>query len=89
MVEADGERCRSMGDEYDCLMMELIISAIVPGEPAAELRAALSSRLPGLREKRRVFPSVWWSTVLWDCAPDRKFCSPESAVTSAATPESG
>ena len=41
VVEADGERYRSMGDEYDCLMMELIISAIVLGEPAAELRAGL------------------------------------------------
>lgn len=41
VVEADGERYRNMGDEYDCLMMELIISAIVLGEPAAELRAAL------------------------------------------------
>ncbi|MEU3187898.1 hypothetical protein ABZ707_27400 [Streptomyces sp. NPDC006923] len=41
VVEADGERYRGMGDEYDCLMMELIISAIVLGEPAAELRAGL------------------------------------------------
>ncbi|MGW5095485.1 hypothetical protein ACWEQ1_34060 [Streptomyces nodosus] len=41
VVEADGERYGSMGDEYDCLMMELIISAIVLGEPAAELRAGL------------------------------------------------
>lgn len=32
VVEADGERYRSMGDEYDRLMMELIISAIVLGE---------------------------------------------------------
>ncbi|WEH12363.1 hypothetical protein [Streptomyces sp. VNUA24] len=41
VVEADGERYRSRGDEHDCLMMELIISAIVLGEPAAELRAGL------------------------------------------------
>ncbi|WP_326763554.1 hypothetical protein OG978_02255 [Streptomyces sp. NBC_01591] len=41
VVEADGERYRSMGDEYDRLMMELIISAIVLGEPAADLRAGL------------------------------------------------
>ncbi|MCX4537615.1 hypothetical protein OHA79_04170 [Streptomyces sp. NBC_00841] len=41
VVEADGERSRSMGDEYDRLMMELIISAIVLGEPAADLRAGL------------------------------------------------
>ncbi|WP_328834772.1 hypothetical protein [Streptomyces europaeiscabiei] len=41
VVEVDGERYRSRGDEYDCLMMELIISAIVLGEPAAELRDGL------------------------------------------------
>ncbi|MET8966011.1 hypothetical protein ABZX69_42310 [Streptomyces sp. NPDC004074] len=41
VVEADRERYRSIGDAYDCLMMELIISAIVLGEPAAELRAGL------------------------------------------------
>jgi hypothetical protein len=40
-VEADRERYRSMGDEYDCLMLELITSAIVLGEPAADLRAGL------------------------------------------------
>lgn len=80
VVEADGERYRSMSDEYDRLMMELIISAIVLGEPAAELRAGLVELTAGLRE-RVIFPRVWWSTVLWDCALDRKFCSPESAVT--------
>ncbi|MFB6812707.1 hypothetical protein [Streptomyces sp. NPDC056387] len=41
VVEADRERYRSRGDEYDCLMMELIISAIVLGEPAVELRDGL------------------------------------------------
>ncbi|WP_152776611.1 hypothetical protein [Streptomyces spongiae] len=41
VVEADGERYRSMGDEYDCLMMELVISAIVLGEAATDLRAGL------------------------------------------------
>jgi hypothetical protein len=41
VVEADGKRYRSMGDEYDRLMMELIISAIVLGEPATDLRAGL------------------------------------------------
>ncbi|MGW7066839.1 hypothetical protein ACWGII_15370 [Streptomyces sp. NPDC054855] len=40
-VEADPERYRSKGDEYDCLMLELIISAIVLGEAAAELRSGL------------------------------------------------
>ncbi|MFD5625425.1 MULTISPECIES: hypothetical protein [unclassified Streptomyces] len=41
VVEADGSRYRSEGDEFDCLMMELVISAIVLGEPAVELRAGL------------------------------------------------
>ncbi|MEU9992739.1 hypothetical protein AB0E10_39295 [Streptomyces sp. NPDC048045] len=41
VVEADGKRYRSRGDEYDRPMMELIISAIVLGEPAADLRAGL------------------------------------------------
>ncbi|MEV0521981.1 hypothetical protein AB0I66_01040 [Streptomyces sp. NPDC050439] len=41
VVEADRERYRRVGDEYDCLMLELIISAIVLGEPAADLRAGL------------------------------------------------
>ncbi|MFF3358148.1 hypothetical protein ACFYWN_37310 [Streptomyces sp. NPDC002917] len=41
VVEADGERYRSMGDEYDRLMLELVISAIVLGEPAADLRTGL------------------------------------------------
>ncbi|GED86451.1 hypothetical protein [Streptomyces sp. 6-11-2] len=41
VVEADEERYRSMGDEYDRLMTELIISAIVLGEPAVDLRAGL------------------------------------------------
>ncbi|AWW42947.1 hypothetical protein DN051_38990 [Streptomyces cadmiisoli] len=41
VVEGDGERYRSMGDEYDRLMIELIISAVVLGEPAADLRAGL------------------------------------------------
>ncbi|MFF8532344.1 hypothetical protein ACN6K9_008193 [Streptomyces sp. SAS_267] len=41
VVEADGERCRNMSDEYNRLMMELVISAIILGEPATELRAGL------------------------------------------------
>ncbi|MGN9796150.1 hypothetical protein ACTMTU_34340 [Streptomyces sp. OZ13] len=50
VVEADVERYRSKGDEYDRLMMELIISAIILGEPAADLRAGLvesTARAPG------------------------------------------
>lgn len=42
VVEGDGERYRDMGDEYDCLMLELIISMIVLGEDATELRAGLA-----------------------------------------------
>ncbi|MGW2081919.1 hypothetical protein ACWCOW_34225 [Streptomyces sp. NPDC001939] len=41
VVEADEERYRSMGDEYDRLMLELIVCVIVLGEPAADLRAGL------------------------------------------------
>ncbi|WP_323181897.1 hypothetical protein [Streptomyces sp. NBC_01408] len=41
LVEADGKRYRSPGDDYECLMLELVISAIVLGEPAADLRAGL------------------------------------------------
>lgn len=41
VVESDQERYRSEDDEYDCLMLELVISAIVLGEPARELRAGL------------------------------------------------
>ncbi|MFF5447558.1 hypothetical protein [Streptomyces sp. NPDC012888] len=41
VVEADGDRYRSKGAEYDCLMLELVISAIILGEPAADLRAGL------------------------------------------------
>ncbi|BCK66917.1 hypothetical protein Srufu_008700 [Streptomyces libani subsp. rufus] len=37
VVETPRECCRSMGDEYHRLMLELIISVIVLGEPAAEL----------------------------------------------------
>ncbi|MFE5326062.1 hypothetical protein ACFRCG_06640 [Embleya sp. NPDC056575] len=45
VVESDRENYRGMGDEYDRLMMELIISAIVLGEPAADLRAGLVERM--------------------------------------------
>ncbi|MFJ4902558.1 hypothetical protein [Streptomyces sp. NPDC088727] len=39
VVETDPERYRRTDDAYDCLMMEMIISAIVLGEPATELRS--------------------------------------------------
>ncbi|MDI3405201.1 hypothetical protein [Streptomyces cavernicola] len=41
LVEGDPKRYRSMGDAYDRLMLELVVSAIVLGEPATELRAQL------------------------------------------------
>lgn len=53
VAEADRKRYRSVGDEYDCLMMELVISAIVLGEPATELRAdlmELTARASGKRD---------------------------------------
>ncbi|WP_308040534.1 hypothetical protein [Streptomyces sp. PSKA30] len=82
VVEADRERYRSMGDEYDRLMLELIISAIVLGEPAADLRAGLVE-LTARASGKAVSPRVWWSTVLWDCALDRELCSQASAVTAS------
>ncbi len=41
VVERDPRRYRGQDEEYDCLMLELVLSAIVLGEPARELRAAL------------------------------------------------
>ncbi|WP_126641083.1 hypothetical protein [Embleya hyalina] len=41
VVERDAERYRGDDDEYDCLMLELVLSAIVLGEPARELREKL------------------------------------------------
>ncbi|MGW6795365.1 hypothetical protein [Streptomyces chartreusis] len=41
VVERDPERYRNSDDAYDCLMLELVISAIVLGEPAQDLRAKM------------------------------------------------
>ncbi|MFJ1843624.1 MULTISPECIES: hypothetical protein [unclassified Streptomyces] len=41
VVERDRERYRGADDDYDCLMLELVISAIVLGEAAPDLRAEL------------------------------------------------
>ncbi|MFF8271457.1 hypothetical protein ACF059_29320 [Streptomyces sp. NPDC016562] len=41
VVERDAERYRGTDDAYDCVMLELVISAIVLGEPAADLRSQL------------------------------------------------
>ncbi|WP_369276042.1 hypothetical protein AB5J55_00970 [Streptomyces sp. R11] len=40
-VERDPKRYRSTDDEYDCVMLELVISGIVLGEPAHDLRSKL------------------------------------------------
>ncbi|MFJ7990552.1 hypothetical protein [Streptomyces sp. NPDC096351] len=37
VVERDGERYGDTDDAYDCVMLELVITAIVLGEPAPEL----------------------------------------------------
>jgi hypothetical protein len=50
VVEGDAERCRGTDDAYDCVMLELVISAVVLGEPASGLRSELvelSRRGPG------------------------------------------
>ncbi|WP_431961666.1 hypothetical protein [Actinacidiphila sp. bgisy160] len=41
VVERDPDRYRGTNDDYDCLMLELVISAIVLGEPATDLRSRL------------------------------------------------
>ncbi|MEV7286113.1 hypothetical protein AB0O01_16325 [Streptomyces sp. NPDC093252] len=41
LVERDPARARPTDDDRDRLMLELVLSAIVLGEPATELRAAL------------------------------------------------
>ncbi|MEU2655107.1 hypothetical protein ABZ615_07260 [Streptomyces sp. NPDC007325] len=41
VAERDGERYGGKDDAYDCVMLELVISAIVLGEPVPELRSKL------------------------------------------------
>ncbi|MGW5638315.1 hypothetical protein [Streptomyces sp. NPDC003832] len=41
VVEGDGTVYRRRSDAYDCLTLELVISAILLGEPAESLRAGL------------------------------------------------
>nr|WP_138906279.1 hypothetical protein [Streptomyces chryseus] len=41
VVESDPERYRGIGDAYNCMMLELVLSAIVLGERASDLRARL------------------------------------------------
>ncbi|MCX5316574.1 hypothetical protein [Streptomyces sp. NBC_00154] len=41
VVERDSERYGGTDDAYDCVMLELVISAIVLGEPAPDLRSKL------------------------------------------------
>lgn len=50
VVERDPKRYRGTDDDYDCLMLELVISSIVLGEPAQDLRSKLvelTRREPG------------------------------------------
>ncbi|MEU9133918.1 hypothetical protein AB0D08_38540 [Kitasatospora sp. NPDC048540] len=54
MVERDRKRYRVDDDEYNCLMLELLISTIVLGEPAQELRAKLADLMRKAPEGRRV-----------------------------------
>lgn len=41
VVESDAERYRCTDDEHNVVMLELVLSAIVLGEPAGELRTRL------------------------------------------------
>ncbi|MET9852146.1 hypothetical protein ABZY57_04220 [Streptomyces sp. NPDC006450] len=41
VVERDSERYGGTDDAYDCVTLELVITAIVLGEPAPELRSRL------------------------------------------------
>ncbi|MEY9928605.1 hypothetical protein ABH926_003244 [Catenulispora sp. GP43] len=43
VVEGDPERYRFADDEYDCVMLELVLSAIVLGEPAQKAREKLTA----------------------------------------------
>jgi hypothetical protein len=50
VVEREPERYRGSDEEYGCVMLELVLSAIVLGEPAQELRervVELTRRKPG------------------------------------------
>ncbi|MFC4517743.1 hypothetical protein [Streptomyces ehimensis] len=41
VVERDAERYGGTDDAYDCIMLELVITAIVLGKPAPDLRSKL------------------------------------------------
>ncbi|KUH36412.1 MULTISPECIES: hypothetical protein [Streptomyces] len=50
VFERDAKRYRGTDDAYDCVMLELVISAIVLGQPASDLRSKLvesTRRKPG------------------------------------------
>jgi hypothetical protein len=44
IVESDGSRYRSRSDEFDCVMVELLIRSVLLGEAATELRTKLWPR---------------------------------------------
>lgn len=41
VVESDGDRYRSRSDEFECVMVELLIRSILLGEEPTELREKL------------------------------------------------
>ncbi|WP_067537612.1 hypothetical protein [Nocardia crassostreae] len=45
VVETDPQRHRRISDDYDRVMIELIITDVILGEPARELRAALAAAI--------------------------------------------
>ena len=45
VVERDAERYGNTDDVYDCVTLELVITAIVLGQPAPELRSRLAELL--------------------------------------------
>ncbi|GAA3033934.1 hypothetical protein FHS39_002381 [Streptomyces olivoverticillatus] len=75
VVERDRRRYRGDDDEYNCLMLELLISAVVLGEPAQEPRAKLAEltrKAPGRRRVPQMLQLGWRNTVLWVCARIRR-----------------
>lgn len=46
VIESDPRRYRATDQQYECVMLELVLSAIVLGEPARELREKLVALTP-------------------------------------------
>lgn len=58
LVERDPERYQGTDDAYDCVMLELVLSAIVLGEPASDLRARLVELTRRLRSSAAGAPAA-------------------------------